>query len=136
VRLWSLPVAAALIARRSHGGLMLWIAYSAGFLLYTIESCLFGMEFMPALKGGSITLAWVVLAFAGVWTGIVRRIRPLRIFALSLLGVSALKLLLFDTSHLPVPARVAVFAIVGSLMIVGAFLYLKFKERFAENDES
>jgi uncharacterized membrane protein len=94
------------------------------------------MEFMPALKGGSITLAWVVLAFAGVWTGIVRRIRPLRIFALSLLGVSALKLLLFDTSHLPVPARVAVFAIVGSLMIVGAFLYLKFKERFTENDES
>ena len=40
------------------------------------------------------------------------------------------KLLLIDTAGLVMPVRVAVFAAVGILLIVGATLYLKFKERF------
>ena len=79
------------------------------------------------------TVAWLLVAFAGLWAGIVRRSRATRITALSLLGVSVAKVLLVDTAQLATPARVGVFAIAGILLIVGAFLYMKFKERFEDH---
>lgn len=53
-----------------------------------------------------------------------------RLCGLALLAVSAVKALLFDTASLATPARVAVFACVGALLIIGAFLYLRFRSRF------
>ncbi len=134
VRIWTIPVAAVLIGRRSRGWLYV-AACVVGFLLYSLESWTFGQAYLPSLGGGIVTGAWFLLAFAGSWTGIVRRMRGLRIFSLSLLAVSVAKLLLIDTSHLATPARVALFAICGVLLIVGAFLYIKFRERFTENEE-
>lgn len=134
VRIWTIPVAAVLIGRRSRGWLYV-AACVVGFLLYSLESWTFGKAYLPSLGGGIVTVAWFLLAFAGIWTGIVRRMRGLRIFSLSLLAVSVAKLLLIDTSHLATPARVALFALCGVLLIVGAFLYIKFRERFTENEE-
>ena len=132
-RLWTLPVAAAAIGRRERGGMLFWIACVIGFLLCTLEARVFGAAFLPSLKGGSITLAWFLVAFAGVWFGIVRRARTLRIWSLSILGVSFVKLLAIDTSHLDTPPRVATFALSGVLMIVGAYLYVRFRDRFTQS---
>lgn len=95
---------------------------------------MFGRTFLPSLGSGAVTVSWTLVAFAGIWFGIVRRLRPLRLTALALLGVSVVKLLAFDTAHLPTPARVGLFALVGVLLLVGAFLYLKFRERFEIHD--
>lgn len=134
VRLWTLPVAAMFIGRNTRKELR-WAALAIGFLFYTLEARVFGMTFIAERGGGSVTVAWFLLAFGCIWTGIVRRMRALRICALVLFGVSVAKLLLIDTSHLPTPLRVFVFAICGVLLIVGAFLYIKFRERFTENEE-
>lgn len=134
VRVWTIPLAAALIGRRSRGWLY-WIACAFGFVLYTLESRVFGAAYIHALGGGVVTVAWFLLAFAGVWAGIVRRMRSLRIWSLSLLAASVAKLLVIDTAHLATPSRVALFALCGVLLIVGAFLYIKFRERFVENEE-
>lgn len=134
VRIWTLPVAAALIGRRSRGWLYR-VACVMGFALYTLEAQAFGAAYLPSLGGGMVTVAWFLLAFVGVYAGIVRRMRAVRIWALSLLGVSVAKLLLCDTARLATPARVALFALCGVLLIVGAFLYIKFRERFVENEE-
>ena len=56
-----------------------------------------------------------------------------RICALSLLGISVAKVLVVDTAHLTTPVRVALFALSGVLLIVGAFLYMKFRERFEDH---
>jgi uncharacterized membrane protein len=63
----------------------------------------------------------------------VRHSRVLRVTALSLLGVTVAKVLLFDTSHLTTPVRVGLFALSGVLLIIGAFLYMKFKVRFEDH---
>ena len=133
VRLWSLPVAAALIARRVKVGALAVAALMVAFLFFTGEARIFGYAFLPALKTGTVSVAWLLAAFAGLWAGIVRRSRATRITALSLLGVSVVKVLLMDTAHLATPARVALFALAGVLLIVGAFLYMKFKERFEDH---
>ena len=134
IRLWSLPVAAALIARRVRvGGVLAIAALIVAFLFFTGEARIFGYAFLPALKTGTVSVAWLLAAFAGLWAGIVRRSRVTRITALSLLGVSVVKVLLMDTAHLATPARVAMFALAGVLLIIGAFLYMKFKERFEDH---
>ena len=130
VRLWTLPVAALLVARRLRAGALAVAALVAVFLFFTGEARNFGYVFLPALKSGTVSVAWLFAAFGGLWAGIVRRSRLSRICALSLLGVAVAKVLVIDTAHLTTPVRVALFALSGVLLIVGAFLYMKFRERF------
>ena len=132
VRLWSLPVAVMFVARRSHRWLIV-VAGIMAFSFYKLESMLFGKIFLPSFGGGAVTLAWMILSFACVWFGIVRRIGSLRVSALVLIGGSVVKLLFSDTAHLATPARAIVFAVTGFLLIMGAFLYIKFREKFTEN---
>ena len=133
IRLWTLPVAIALVARSVRGKLLV-VSCVVGFLFYTCESQMFGAVFLPSLKLGSITVFWAILAFAGIWFGIARRVKVVRIAALVLLGGTTAKLLALDTACLVVPARVAVFSLTGVLLIVGAFLYIRFKERFETHE--
>lgn len=133
IRLWSLPVAAALIARRKA---IKWLFVPTGiltFVYFTAEAWAFGRVFMPALKSGSVTIAWTALAFAGLFTGIVRRVKLARTLSLVLLGVSVAKLLFVDTAHLATPSRVALFALTGVVLLVGAFLYIKYQNLFADD---
>ena len=98
----------------------------------TVESHFFGREFLPFLRGGFVTVVWAIVASALLATGIVRRVKTVRLWGLGLLAVSVVKLLFLDTASLATPGRVGVFAAVGVLLIAGAFLYLKFKSFFEE----
>ena len=132
VRLWSLPAAVAFVARRRRNGALMTVAAVFAFLFLTGEAHVFGATFLPALKGGTVTAAWTLTAFGALWTGILSRARGVRLAGLGLLGVSVAKLLVFDMAGLAVPARVGGCALVGVLMMVGACLYMKFRERFEE----
>ena len=133
IRLWSLPVAAALIARRRGPMGLLVPAGILTFVYFTVEAWLFGRVFVPELKTGSVTIAWTALAFAGLFAGIVRRVKLARTLSLSLLGVSVAKLLFVDTAHLATPSRVALFALTGVVLLIGAFLYIKYQNLFADD---
>ena len=106
------------------------VAGALAFVVVTGECYLFGREYLAFLRGGFVTIVWSAIASAFLSVGIVRRIRVARHIGLWLLAASVVKLLLFDTSTLATPGRVGVFAVVGVLLIAGAFLYLKFKSRF------
>ena len=114
---------------------MLAAASGMAFWILTAESHFFGREFLPFLRGGFVTMVWAVVASALLAVGIVRRLRMLRLAGLGVLAMSVVKLLLVDTSSLAMPGRVGVFAAVGVLLIVGAFLYLKFKSLFEASDK-
>ena len=107
-------------------------ASGMAFLVLTAESHFFGSEFLPSLRGGFVTIVWAVAASALLAAGIVRRLRVARLSGLGILVGAVVKLLLFDTASLATPGRVGVFAAVGVLLIVGAFLYLRFRSVFKE----
>ena len=108
------------------------VAAVMAFVVVTEESHFFGKEYLPALRGGFVTIVWAVMASTALAVGIVRRIRVSRLAGLWILALSVGKLLLLDTASLATPGRVGVFAAVGALLIAGAFLYLKFKPFFEE----
>ena len=82
-----------------------------------------------------MTIAWAIVASLLLFIGIVCRKRWSRLAGLGILAASVAKLLLADTSSLATPVRIGVFAAVGVMLIVGAFLYLKFNSRFEEMDQ-
>ena len=105
-----------------------------GFIIVTAESKWFGELVLPSVGGGCITIVWAAIASAFLTAGIVRRWKAIRLCGLGLLGLSVFKVLFFDTASLAMPARVAVFSAVGVLMIVGAFLYLRFRNLFESQE--
>ena len=141
--LWPVPALVAFVGWRI-GGDVFWrsllllrscayvIAAGMAIFVLTVESHFFGREFLPFLRGGFVTIVWATVASALLVTGILRRVKVVRLWGLGLLAASATKLLLFDTASLATPGRVGVFAAVGVLLIAGAFLYLQFKSRFEE----
>ena len=139
--LWPVPALAAFIGwrlgERPFGvGWLRRLSYrTAGvmaFVILTAESRFFGREFLPELRGGFVTITWAVVAAALLAAGIVCRVRAARLAGLGVLALSSAKLMFVDTASLSTPGRVGVFAAVGALMIVGAFLYLKFRTAFEE----
>ena len=102
------------------------------FAFISLESHFAGRFLLPVLGGGLVTLVWASAGAALLTAGIVRRGRGARLAGLALLALAVLKILFRDTSSLAAPARVAVFAAVGALLIAGAFLYLRFKNAFEE----
>ena len=142
--LWSVPMLVAFVGWHLDAP-GLWLekmrrpafvtAAGMAFFVLTVESHFFGREFLPFLRGGFVTVVWAIVASALLATGIVRRVKVVRLWGLWLLAVSVMKLLLFDTASLATPGRVGVFAAVGVLLIAGAFLYLKFKSFFEEAGE-
>ena len=139
--LWPLPALVAFTGWRlgdrafGAGWLRKWsfgIASGMSFVIVTKESQFFGHEFLPALRGGFVTIVWAIVASVLLAVGIVRRVKVARLMGLGVLALSVAKLLFVDTASLATPGRVGVFAAVGVLMIVGAFLYLRFKAVFEE----
>lgn len=137
--LWPIPSALGFFAWRScardsrlmqlRAPLML-IAALMAFAIVSAESYWLGKLHFPVLASGLMTIVWSLIAFGLLVLGVMRCLAQFRLCGLALLAVSAVKALLFDTASLATPARVAVFACVGALLIIGAFLYLRFRSRF------
>lgn len=107
-------------------------AIVTGFLFLTMETSTLMGQYLPGHTRGAITTVWGFYASALLTAGIMRRVKPLRVVGLCILGISVCKLLLFDTAHLDTLWRVALFAITGALLLVGASLYLKYRKSFCE----
>ncbi len=140
-RLWCVPALLAFLGWRldedaldvpSVRATCCVFAVVMGLALLTCESHWFGKLFLPELKGGTVTIAWAVVALVSLLVGITCRRRFSRLVGLWMLAAAVVKLLLFDTASLPTPGRVGVFGLVGIVLIVCAFLYLKFKSKFEE----
>ena len=70
----------------------------------------------------SLTILWVLLAWATMWTATLKRLKPMWILGGSILVIVSLKLVLFDLSHTGTLTRVISFLLAGGVMLLIAYI--------------
>ncbi|MBI5528483.1 MAG: DUF2339 domain-containing protein [Deltaproteobacteria bacterium] len=81
----------------------------------------------------ALSIVWGGYAGAMLLIGFWRRLRPLRIAALGLFGLTALKLVVVDMANLRQIYRIASFVVIGVLMIAASYLYHRLEKRLGDN---
>ncbi len=86
-------------------------------------------------RGMSLSLAWGLYGLVLVVAGIILRYRPIRYLAILLLAVTAAKVLVVDLSELGGVYRIMGFIGMGVLLLVGSYLYQRFKSVIVGTEE-
>ncbi|MBC9796143.1 DUF2339 domain-containing protein [Sinomicrobium weinanense] len=73
-------------------------------------------------------ILWGILSFVFLITGIKRQWKLLRIIALSLLGITVLKLFIYDIKNVSETGKIIAFILLGILILVISFVYQKIKK--------
>lgn len=102
----------------------------------SLETFAFSQRFLPAFRMSGLTLCWSLYAIALVIQGLRLRVKPLRYAGLGLLSVATVKLLFFDLHAIETLYRIISFFIVGVLLVLGAFLYIRFAQFYQCGDGS
>ena len=84
----------------------------------------------------SITIVWGLYASVMLSIGFWRRVMPLRLAALALFGLTAVKLLLIDMANVKQIYRIISFFVMGILMIAASYLYHKAEKQLEESDQA
>jgi len=84
----------------------------------------------------AITVVWAAYATSLLILGFWRRHRAVRLAALGLFGLSALKLVLVDMTHLKDIYRVLAFLVVGVLLVSASYFYHRLEKRLSEADDA
>ena len=72
-------------------------------------------------------ILWGVLSFVFLIIGIKKQNQPLRIIALSLLGVTIIKLFVYDIKNVSETGKIIAFILLGVLILIISFVYQKIK---------
>lgn len=129
-----------------------WTLWAAVFVLAVIASTeviIQGLHFMDAsidnmrfdydaktemisaarskiIKTG-LPVLWGVIAFILLIVGIKKQIKHLRIIALTLLGLTIVKLFVYDISNVSETGKIIAFILLGVLILIISFVYQKLK---------
>ena len=71
---------------------------------------------------------WGILSFIILIIGIRRNWKQLRIIALSLLGITILKLFIYDINNVSETGKIVAFILLGVLILIISFVYQKIKK--------
>jgi uncharacterized membrane protein len=118
------------IARQlfGYGSIVLLLVYT------TLEVNSFFAYFVPGLRAGALSVYWAMFALALVTGGLIKRIRPLRLSGLGLFVLVALKIFFSDLAQLDPLYKIIAFILLGAVLLAGAFVYLRFQDRFLRDE--
>ena len=97
----------------------------------TLEVNSFLTSFAPGLRAGGVSITWALFALAFLVVGIRYRLSALRYCGLALFATVAVKVFTSDLDSLDSFYRIVAFLILGVLLLLGSFLYLRFRETFS-----
>jgi uncharacterized membrane protein len=117
---------------KNFGSTLGFLALGALFVYTTLESNSFLREYLDGLRAGGISILWSMFALGLILRGIIRHDRVLRYLGLALFGVVIFKVFFFDLATLDQFYRIIAFIVLGILVLCGSFVYLKFRETFAD----
>lgn len=73
-----------------------------------------------------ISAGWLIYSILGIYFGIVKKVKPLRYLSLFVLGLTILKVFIFDLSFLDQLGRIISFMGLGTILLLLSFLYQKY----------
>ena len=85
------------------------------------------IDALHSARKAGYPILWGLGSFTLMWYGMRTRQRMVRIIALSLFGVTLLKLFLYDLKDISEGGKVAAFICLGILLLVVSFMYNKLK---------
>jgi uncharacterized membrane protein len=109
----------------------LWGLTSETYETFRWSAMVLGPNWGRAAQMG-ISLVWILCGSGLLVAGVARRARPVRLFGLGLLGLTVLKVFLYDLSYLDTPYRIVCFAGLGLSLIGISWLYNRFREEPAK----
>ncbi|GHT78016.1 membrane protein [Bacteroidia bacterium] len=109
---------------------ILWIASSE--LLNWCDIA--GFDDYQSYKLG-LSILWGIYSLWLIVLGILKRLKYLRIGAISLFGVTLVKLFFYDIAHLDGIAKTIIFLSLGILLLIISFLYNKYKHIIYEEKD-
>jgi uncharacterized membrane protein len=83
-----------------------------------------------------LSILWGIYSLLLIALGIWKKKKYLRIGAISLFGVTLIKLFLYDIKHLDTISKTIVFVLLGILLLIISFLYNKYKHIISEEIDS
>ena len=89
--------------------------------------------FLHGFRNGGVSVWWSLCAIALLFCGIKWRMKALRLAGVLLFAVCAAKVFFVDLAGLDQIWRIAAFAVIGVVILLGAVLYIRFRELFTEN---
>ena len=81
-------------------------------------------------------ILWGILSFALLIFGIKKQWKQLRIIALSLLGLTILKLFLYDINNVSETGKIIAFILLGVLILIISFVYQKIKKLVVDESQN
>jgi hypothetical protein len=96
------------------------------YLTTELNTCL--GYFYPGLRPGGISILWAVFALGLIIRGLTRKSTSVRYVGLALFSIVSAKVFFVDLSQLDQLWRIVAFVVLGILLMVGSFVYLKYKD--------
>ena len=112
--------------------LTIWILSAEIILVVDSDLVNLDDEVGNYVKSLSLSLLWAVYASIILISGIVFKLPKFRISGLLLLAIPVAKLFLFDTFQLDQIYRVVAYFSLGTILLLGGFLYQRFNSRIKE----
>ncbi|MBE6369802.1 MAG: DUF2339 domain-containing protein [Lentisphaerae bacterium] len=115
------------------------VLYSAAGILFFVYSSVEWYEFLECylknFRNGGLSVYWSILAFILLWRGVTKQQKTLRMCAIALFGAVALKIFFIDLAQLEQIWRIAAFALIGVIMLIGAVTYIRCKDLFIQKGD-
>ncbi|WP_114782699.1 DUF2339 domain-containing protein [Botryobacter ruber] len=127
VTLWFVSFVAVFLASAEMEHLVLLVAYEPGTSIY---------ELLSQVRKIGFALVWGLSSFVLMYLGMTRKLKTLRIIALSLFALTLLKLFLFDIRGISEGGKIAAFICLGLILLVVSFMYQKLKVLILEDDKA
>ncbi len=119
----------AMAATFGYVGLVLAFIYSSQEV-WTVLS-----EFLRGFRMGGISIFWSLFALGLLLAGILKQVTPLRWVGLLLLSGVVLKVFFIDLAGLDQLFRIIAFIVLGIVVLVCSFIYLKYRSSFETGDK-
>ncbi|MEO8934198.1 MAG: DUF2339 domain-containing protein, partial [Xanthomarina sp.] len=99
----------------------------------TLSDMIYSSKYKIVKTG--LPVLWGILSFILLLLGIKKQVKTLRVIALSLLGLTILKLFAYDISNVSETGKIIAFILLGVLILIISFVYQKIKLLVIEEDK-